>query len=271
MKNIVSLQEKELGKELGFIHEGLITLRNAGMTPVLWAQLTENKELAKKVVTCIKRGGYEPTTSQKQAREIMGKNFLGVEEVTEHFGIVLTKKERTKIAEIPFSEAMLQECKDTHILFLGVNHDKEGKPLTINRFKEMFPTDSQPKFYSYQESWYDDRKKFATKETPELRWYLIKKAILEESRSKTYNQQEKLLKENEYRERAVVYIYGILLMFEVTGERLLEDDYVRCKDLGSDRKHTDIGGFDSWGLYVDRWLDNDCSYYLGLVPARKFD
>jgi hypothetical protein len=215
-------------------------------------------------------GDFEPSTSQKQTREIMGKNFLGVEEVAEHFGIQLNREELAKIAEIPFTEATLQECKDTHILFLGVNHDKAGKPLTINRFREMFPKDGQPRFYSYQDSWYD-KEKFATKETPELRWYLVRKSILEESREKTYNQQEKLLKENEERERAIVYIYGMLLMFKATGERLFENDYVWCNDLGSVGYRVAVGYFDSGGLRVDYWWGGAYLHFLGLAPTRKFD
>lgn len=268
-EGVASLQTKEFGKELGFIHEGLITLRKAGMTHALWAKLTENEELATKFVAYIQRGGYDPTTSQKRAREIMGKNFLGVEEVAECFGIQLTQEELITVAEIPFTEATLQECKDSHILFLGVNHDKEGKPLTINRFREMLPSTGQPRFWSYQ-SWYD-KEKFATKETPELKWYLIRKTVTKESRSKNYTEQEKLLKENEERERAIVYVYGIFLMFKARNERLFETDYVWCTDLGSDGHRVFVGGFDSEGLGVDDCWDDCYGHHLGLAPARKFE
>jgi hypothetical protein len=269
-EDVASLQTKEFGKELGFIHEGLITLRKVGMNHQLWAKLTESEELATKVVAYIQRGGYDPTTSQKRARKIMGKNFLGVEEVVECFGIQLTQEELTKVAEIPFTEATLQECKDTHILFLGVNHDKEGKPLTINRFREMFPSTGQPRFYSYEDAWYN-KEKFATKETPELKWYLIRKTVTEESRSKNYQEQEKLLKENEERERAIVYVYGIFLMFKARNERLFESDYVWCTDLDSFGPRVLVGFFDSLGLYVFYCWGDHCVHDLGLAPARKFE
>jgi hypothetical protein len=269
-EDVASLQTKEFGKELGFIHEGLITLRKAGMTHALWAKLTESEELATKFVAYVQRGGYDPTTSQKRAREIMGKNFLGVEEVAECFGIQLTAEELAKVAEVPFTEATLEECKDTHILFLGVNHNKEGKPLTINRFREMFPSTGQSRFYSYEDAWYD-KEKFATKETPELRWYLIRKTVTEESRSKNYQEQEKLLKENEERERAVVYVYGIFLMFKARNERLFETDYAWCTDLDSDGYRVFVGDFGSEGLYVHYYWDDYYARHLGLAPARKFE
>jgi hypothetical protein len=268
-EDVASLQTKEFGKELGFIHEGLITLRKAGMTHALWAKLTESEELATKVVAYIQRGGYDPTTSQKRAREIMGKNFLGVEEVAECFGIQLTQEELTKVAEIPFTEATLEECKDTHILFLGINHDKEGKPLTINRLREMFPSTGQPRFWSYQ-FWYD-KEKFAAKETPELKWYLIRKTVSEESRSKNYIEQEKLLKENEERERAIVYVYGILLMSKARKERLFEQDYVWCTDLDSGGYRVCVGYFGSRGLGISYYWGSRYDHYLGLAPARKFE
>jgi len=269
-EDVVSLQEKELGKELGFIHEVLITLRKAGMTHQLLAQLAESEELSRKVVAFIKRGGYEPTIGQKQARAIMGKNFLGVEEVAEYFGIILTQDELAKVAEIPFSEKTLEECKDTHILFLGVHHNKEGKPLTITSLREMFPATSQPRFYSYEDAWYN-KEKFATKETTELKWYLVRKVITEESRSENFQEQEKLLKEQEYREKTVVYVYGMLLMFRATGERLFENDYVWCTDLDSDGYRVDVGYFGSYGLDVSYYWDDNYYHYLGLAPARKFD
>ncbi|UZE93410.1 MAG: hypothetical protein IB617_01080 [Candidatus Nealsonbacteria bacterium] len=208
---------------------------------------------------------------QRRVQKIMGKNFFGVEEVAKYFGIQLTKEELSKIAEIPFSDKTLQECKDTHILFLGINRDKEGKPLTIHRFKEMFPENGQPKFYSYQGSWYD-KEEFANKETPELRWYLMRKSILEESRSKTYEQQEKLLKENEERERAIVYVYEMLLMFKATGERLFkDDDCVWCKDIDVAGFHVYIGEFGLEDFSVGYWWGDDGWDNMGLAPARKFD
>lgn len=207
---------------------------------------------------------------QRIAQKIMVQNFLGPKEVAKHFGIRLNEEEMTKVAKIPFRDKTLQECKDTHILFLGVNHDKTGKPLTINRFREMFPENGQPKFYSYQGSWYD-KEEFANKETPDLRWYLISKSILEKSRSKTYKQQEKLLKESEERERAIVYIYGMLLMFKATGERLFKNDWVWCKDVSSGGERVSVGSFYSDGLYIYDWRGGSYLRCLGLAPSRKFD
>ena len=47
------------------------------------------------------------TLSQQTAREIMGRNFLGIAEVTEHFRKVKPAELR-QLAEIPFSEEVLR-------------------------------------------------------------------------------------------------------------------------------------------------------------------
>lgn len=128
MKDIVSLQEKEFGKEIGFIHEGLITLRKVGMTRALWTRLTESEKLARKVVAYIKQGGHKPTPTQKGAKQIMGKNFVAVREVVQHYGLLLLKEEVEKVPQIPFSEKRLKKHKNTHILFpvfLGPVHDPD--------------------------------------------------------------------------------------------------------------------------------------------------
>jgi len=45
--------EKEFGKELGMVHEGIITLRNLGLTAKGWQKMAEDKDLAGRVVALI--------------------------------------------------------------------------------------------------------------------------------------------------------------------------------------------------------------------------
>jgi hypothetical protein len=58
----------------------------------------------------------ELMTSQKRAQEIMSKNFFGIEEAIKHFGVSPTRQQLDALSEIPFSEAVLEQSKDTHIL-----------------------------------------------------------------------------------------------------------------------------------------------------------
>jgi hypothetical protein len=203
------------------------------------------------------------------ASKIMGDCFLGVEEVGKHFGIKLTEEELAKVREVPFSERTLLQCKDSHILFLCVRRGRSGKALTIERLREMFPAGGQPRFRSYPKPTATGQS-YATKDTPQLRWYLISRRLREESRSKPYWQQELFLGENEYRERAVVYVYMMLLMYKARGELLFQKDLVWCNNTGSDGAPVAAGYFGPEGLYVsDWWLRRDV--HFGMAPARKPD
>ncbi len=241
-------------------HELLLRLEKAGLTGKFAQRVIENPALAERVVAHIKRGGHWSSISQQRAREIMKENFFGAEEVAEHLGFLLNNEELSEIAKVPFSEKRLQECKDTYILFLGVDHDRTGKPLTILRLSEIFSDEF------YWKDWWK-KEEFATKETPKLQWYLVRKSILEESRFKTFSQQEKLLKKNEYRERAVVYAYRMLLIHKTRGESLLEG-WVMCKDLTSSNERVGIGYYIG-GLQFFHRSDNDSGQYLVLALAIK--
>lgn len=283
-RSIVSLrEEQELGKELGFIHEGLITLRKAGMTRALWSRLTENQELALRVVSYAERSGHKPTPSQKRAREIMGQNFFDPGEVSKYLGIPFTKEELAQLAELPWDEKVLKECRDTHICFPGINHWGK-KPLSIQCLGKMECID--PSYYGeYKgEKWYA-KESFVHEGTPELRWYLIHKFILPESLSKTYHQQKQLLKKDEYIEKAIVYCLGMILYLRLHGDsifyhkedspvhRIHHSKWVWCADVTTG---PDFGGLrvaisydPSARIMVDCWEKDRLKPQIGLVPAKK--
>ena len=115
-RTMVRQQDDDFGKDYGLIHEAIVTGRKVGAGREFWTRLAHDETLFDKVVGYVARDGYEATTSQKLAREIMGKNFFGVEEATEHFGVNPTDKQLVALAEIPLTEKALRECKDTHVL-----------------------------------------------------------------------------------------------------------------------------------------------------------
>lgn len=99
-------------------HELLLRLESAGLVDDLAQRVIDSPEngLAQKIVRLIENGGFEPTTSQKRAREIMGRNFFGVEEAIKHFGVNPSRSQLAALAEIPWSEEVLAACRDTHVL-----------------------------------------------------------------------------------------------------------------------------------------------------------
>jgi hypothetical protein len=257
MKSIVSrtlLVHKE--------HELLLKLEAAGLTDDLAQKVIDSKgnKLAMEIVGLISgQIGFEATVSQKLAREIMGNNFFGIEEVIKHFGVNPTKEQIDSLAEIPFSEKTLEECKETHILVAVF-------PLSIITIRAKV---ERKLFYNHGDAWYNEQA-FAKNEG-KICWQLIRKTPVPNSISKTWTDQQALLVENEETPTAQVMVYAIIGHFIVTGERLFENVYVRCSCVDSHGTRVFVGIFGSEGLSViNRWDD---SYFatLGLSSVRKFD
>ena len=53
-------------------------------------RINADEAVAQRVATLCLNNGYEPSVSQAQAREIMGKNMFGVEDAQKHVGITPT-------------------------------------------------------------------------------------------------------------------------------------------------------------------------------------
>ena len=240
-------------------HEVLLKLEAAGLCDELAQKVVDSKDndLAKKVVRLISNGGFEPSTSQKRAREIMGKNIFGVEEAIQHFGVNPSKQQTAYLAEVPFSEAVLEVCKNTHVLVAVF-------PLSILEIRGKV---DKKLFYSHEDAWYN--KQAFAKEKGEIGWQLVRKTPVDNSTSKTWNDQQALLSKDDETPKAQVVVYTIIGHFLATGERLFENIYVRCSDLDSDGDRVYVGGFGAEGLGVS----SDWGYYrddgLWLASARK--
>ena len=122
----------------------------------------------------------ERKTSLDEAKKIMGKNFIGPEELTKienTMGIIVPKS----FPEIQFTEIELKEKNADHILILGVSLMKNGEPVTILSLRKKFginPETSEPCFYN--QDWYI-KENFANIRLAST-WYLIKKNIKESLR-----------------------------------------------------------------------------------------
>jgi hypothetical protein len=236
-------------------HEMLLKLETAGLTDELAQKVVGSKDndLAAKVVRLIQNGGFEPSTDQKRAREIMGRNMFGVEEAIRHFGVNPTRQQAAALSEIQFSEATLAACKDTHVLVAVF-------PLSILEIR------SKGKLF-YSQDWYN-KESFA-KDRGETEWQLVRKTPINNSISKNWQEQQALLGTNEETPKARMMAYTIIGHFLATGERLFEKLYVRTSDVDSDGLRVDVGRFVSVGLSVDfNWVGAR-NGNLGMASARK--
>ncbi len=254
MKNIVS-RTLSVHKE----HEVLLKLEAAGLTDELAQKIIDSKgnDLAAKVVKLIQNGGFEATTSQKRAREIMGRNMFGIEEAIGHFGVNPSRQQLAVLADVPFTEATLEACKDTHVLVAVF-------PLSV---LDVRGKAERKLFYSHEDAWYN--KQAFAKDRGETRWMLVRKTPVDNSMSKTWDEQQALLGKDNETPTVQVMVYTIIGHYLNTGERLFENVYVRCSDVDSDGDRVYVGTFDSNGLSVDNYWDDNRSSRIGLSSARK--
>lgn len=189
----------------------------------------------------------------------MSENIIfGVEEAIQHFGIKPTTEQLVTLATIPFSENVLKECKDTHILVAAF-------PLSILDIREKV---ERSLFYLCEDAWYNDER-FAH-DKGEVGWHLVRKTILPKSTDKKYPDQQKLLADTEETPAARIMVYTIIGHYLATGERLLKRVYARCSDLDSDGYCLLVGRFGADGLYLLYYPDDGRNTCLGLASSRKF-
>ncbi len=192
-----------------------------------------------------------------RAREIMGKNFFGVEEAVKHFGVNPTRPQLAALSEIPFSEAVLEESKNTHVLVAVF-------PLSI--FEIHGKVDSK---LFYDQSRYN--KDFFARNRGEAAWHLVCKTPVPNSISEAWGEQQTLLVPNEETPTVRVMVYTIIGHFLATWERLFKNIYVRCSDVDSVGDRVYVGNFDSSGLGVYSYWDDSRFDDIGLASARKSD
>jgi hypothetical protein len=242
-------------------HKVLLKLEAAGLTDELAQRVIDSKgnDLALKVVRLITNGGFEATTSQKRAREIMGRNMFRVEEAIKHFGVNPSRQQLAALSEIPFAEATLEQCKDTYVLVAVF-------PLSI---LDICSKVSGGQRLFYDQDWYN-KESFA-RDRGDASWQLVRKSPVPDSTSKRWPEQQALLGNNEETPSARVMVYTIIGHFLATGERLFEKIYVRWIDVDSHGIRVYVGYFEADGLIIYNYWDDYRYDSLGLASARKSD
>ena len=248
--------EKQLGQLSTFVRvmpQAGLPIEESLQAPI------DDPDMRKRLVRFWLSGGYEPTTMQKLAREIMGKNYFGIEEGAQYFGVKPTRTQLSALTEVPLTEAELRECKDTHVLVAVF-------PLSVLEIRGKV---ERSLFYNREDAWYN--KQAFAKDKGEAHWQLVRKTPVENSTNKTWQDQQALLAKNEETPTAQVMTYTIIGHYLATGIRLFENVYVRCSDVDSGGSRVYVGFFGSGGFGIGDGSDGDRDDGLGLSSARKFD
>ena len=142
--------------------------------------------------------GKNEGISMKEAKEIMGVNFFGPEEVK----ATLWLKFPDKIPEIQFSKEIIEKLKDTHQLILYGGQYIDGRvPTGQGKFIDVAGQTFDARLQNMKKdgtkllndiSWYKDEK-FFTKDSSELRWKIVTKELIPNSTNKNYLEQTDVL------------------------------------------------------------------------------
>jgi len=236
----------------------------------------ENPNFRRRVANFAIAGGYSPSTDQKLARAILGKNFFGIEDWAVLYGVNFSEKQLRAVVEFPWGEDILNSpcpfikgkaIRETHVAFLGLDQFM-GKPLTIRKWQDIHPATGQPRFYSYpQDCWYE-YEKFANEVACAFRWYLMLANIVPKSECTTYADRTVMLPTEYEVPFAIMEVTKDLLYHRKNGFFLNSSRYVRCQDVSSYGDRVGVGDFSSSGLSVDRWTDASRRDHLGLAASR---
>jgi hypothetical protein len=196
------------------------------------------------------------TISLSEAKEIMGSNFIGADELIPFFSFI---GEIPKIVDspIPFTSQILRESSKDHVLVLGVSEAMSGWKCNILNLRTKFgldPVISEPCFYN--QDWYLNEE--FVKSDFKAGWYLIKKQVDESSRS--------VLPDSLENDRcfkfptAVLCTYVFFAYYFHAKSYLWEYDFVWCidHDFHGDRiyvgKYADVTGINKNGFSIHRHL-----------------
>src|ERR1035437_5230850 len=118
------------------------------------------------------------STSQTLAHEIMGSNYLGIQEVTKHLRVNPRGRQLRTLGEVPFSEEVLTACKSSHVLIVV-------RPISIVGHWGRF---SGRNLFANQDS---EGERFANS-YGKMGWQLVCKTPVAGSMSKTWGEQQDL-------------------------------------------------------------------------------
>lgn len=229
----------------------------------------------------------------ERAREVLSKDFLGVEAVRNMENKLKTVGVNVEFMlnnppPFPYTEEDLQTAKNLGemVVLRAANMKINGRdtPLTIIDYKEIFSRGNsmsgkeQPVFTFFHTAEADDwckMEKFATRSGEiQLRWAMTKKEPLENSTQKDFDQQEKLLesygkelkmngaKHTEvHRRTAMEAIYDTMLYYFNLKKPLLEKLYDWTNSRMSDGYPVVVGGFNALELKATHWRSS--SGHLG--------
>ncbi len=195
-------------------------------------------------------------TKKRTAREIMGKNFFGIEEAKEHFKINPTAMQLIVLTQIPYTEEMLDACKNTHIL-------RAIFPISIEEIRVMYPRLFRKDIKALRL-----KGKLNKGVDGEVFWCLIRKSALPGSYFDDPQMQRAVLGKNNVIPSARVMVCTIIGHYLATGEKLFSNSSIHFDQNSKDRRVV-VGPFTENGLAINYYGTSFRPSYPGTCMAKK--
>lgn len=263
------VRQEDFGKDLGLVHEAVVTGRKVGAGPEFWSALAHDEGLFRKVVGIVLPQVFEFTEPEQLAVSILGvKNVFGIKAV---MNVWDNHPLPETMPTVTFSEEILRQCAkenkrgaDWHLVWInGFSLRQQEQIRGRNRKK-------QPCFYLNLTWWL---------ESAQDPW--ATRSIGSGYRLLDFNgrfagiawqcQEEEISKLGESFERAEeqAVAEACLSIFMITKKRLLQDwcHWGRLLTAGSHR--VAVGSFDGNGFCVGSYWDGSLLSRLRTVLSRK--
>ncbi len=194
----------------------------------------------------------------RTARDIMGKNFFGIEEAMKYFKIKPTEAQLAALAHIPFTAETLEVCKHTHVLVSVF-------PVSISEIRAMHPHLFRKDIKALRP------KGTVTKRADEeAGWYLIRKSANPGAYFDNPKMQQAVLGRNNVIPSARIMVYTIIGDYLMGGKdkRILAYSSIHFDQNSKDRRVV-IGPFGKDGLAINYYGTSFRPSHPGICMAKK--
>ena len=161
------------------------------------AKVLEQAEADRRAKEALRRAkGETESLELQEARDILGDDFLGPEEVEKTFGVVMPADE---LPPLPFSRAELEKAKELgEMLILRVDKTADGKPMSLEAMNAIlvkrWEKEGKGGILATPDDWKSlIGKETYTKNTPRSGWALVSKELLPDSTNKDYIKQTEII------------------------------------------------------------------------------
>ena len=246
---------------LGQTNEFIAEFGRQGGTPDLLQELIENKARMVRAVA-IARGDETPK-GYALATLILGDDFISSEDVANAYGFHYSDEQVTAFADTLPDEKTLQWLRTNgYMLVAG--------PVVDSNLLQVRDFDNKV-FYSKSEGWYAESQHTFSREdvVKSGQWLMVRKGPYPDSKSKNWDEQQKLLTEVEHVPNAPEMAYAVTAYFKVRDVYLLKGVYVRTSSVDADGRRVFVGYFDSRGLRVGHYFDGRRHGHVGVSSSRK--